>query len=117
MKNTILPLLIAVTMISFSASSQIQKGNLLVGGNIGNVNLGLNDPKIFSVILPRKLPGLLRTILPWVAMRNSGLKLQSIQVPQQVMELVLSGATTQALKVKWSTTAVSLQRLQQASVA
>ncbi|MEL1244973.1 outer membrane beta-barrel protein [Flavobacterium sp. DGU11] len=55
MKNTILPLLIAVTMISFSASSQIQKGNLLVGGNIANVNLGLNDPKIFSVDITPKV--------------------------------------------------------------
>ncbi len=45
MKNTRLLLLIAITAMGFSASAQIQKGNLMVGGNIANINLGLNDPK------------------------------------------------------------------------
>lgn len=34
--------------LAFSASAQIQKGNVLIGGNLANMNLGLDDPKIFS---------------------------------------------------------------------
>jgi len=55
MKNTTLLLLIAITAMGFGASAQIQKGNLMVGGNIANINLGLNDPKIFSVDVTPKV--------------------------------------------------------------
>jgi hypothetical protein len=46
--------LFAMLALGFSASAQIQKGNVLVGGNFGDVNLGLNDPKIFSIDITPK---------------------------------------------------------------
>jgi hypothetical protein len=36
------------------ANAQIQQGNVLVGGNLTNINLGLNDPKIFSLDITPK---------------------------------------------------------------
>lgn len=36
------------------ANAQIQQGNVLVGGNLSNINLGLNDPKIFSLDITPK---------------------------------------------------------------
>jgi hypothetical protein len=38
----------------FTASAQIQEGNVMVGGNFANVNLGLNKPNVFSVDLTPK---------------------------------------------------------------
>jgi hypothetical protein len=46
-KFTLLSFLILMTLI-FSAKAQIQKGNVLVGGNFANLNLGLNSPNVFS---------------------------------------------------------------------
>lgn len=37
-----------------AANAQIQKGNVMVGGNLTNINLGLDDPKIFSVDITPK---------------------------------------------------------------
>ncbi|EHQ28827.1 hypothetical protein [Mucilaginibacter paludis] len=54
MKKIALITCIAAIAATFSASAQIQKGNVLVGGNFGNINLGLNDPKIFSVDITPK---------------------------------------------------------------
>lgn len=36
------------------ANAQIQQGNVLVGGNLSNINLGLNDPHIFSLDITPK---------------------------------------------------------------
>jgi len=47
-KNSLLTLITIIAM-GFTATAQIQKGNILMGGNLANINLGLNDPKIFSV--------------------------------------------------------------------
>jgi hypothetical protein len=45
-------LLTATTVVA--ANAQIQKGNIMVGGNLTNINLGLDAPKIFSVdIIPK----------------------------------------------------------------
>jgi len=52
-KFTIIAALVAVTM-SFGAQAQIQKGNVFVGGNFANLNLGLDNPKVFSVDLSPK---------------------------------------------------------------
>ena len=38
----------AVTATVFTANAQIQQGNVLVGGNLANVNLGLDNSKVFS---------------------------------------------------------------------
>lgn len=52
-KFTFFAALVAVT-ISFNAKSQIQKGNVFVGGNFANLNLGLDNPKVFSLDLTPK---------------------------------------------------------------
>lgn len=55
MKNHYFLLAIAIISTTFSSSAQIQKGNLLIGGNLANINLGLNDPKILSATVTPKL--------------------------------------------------------------
>jgi hypothetical protein len=45
-------LLVAGTILG--ANAQIQKGNVMVGGNLANFNLGLDDPNIFSVDITPK---------------------------------------------------------------
>ena len=53
MKNFLATLLItATTMVG--ANAQIQKGNVMLGGNLANINLGLDAPKIFSVDITPK---------------------------------------------------------------
>ncbi|TFF37733.1 hypothetical protein [Mucilaginibacter psychrotolerans] len=54
MKKIIVITIAAVLSTGFLASAQIQKGNVMVGGNFANINLGLNDPKIFSVDITPK---------------------------------------------------------------
>ncbi|MBE9584244.1 hypothetical protein IM792_07285 [Mucilaginibacter sp. JRF] len=49
MKKFTLITAFALTALSFSANAQIQKGNVFVGGNFANLNLGLDDSKIFSI--------------------------------------------------------------------
>lgn len=41
-------LFVLVLALKFSASAQIQQGNVLIGGNLANINLGLDAPKVFS---------------------------------------------------------------------
>ena len=53
MKKFLATVIISATAL-FSANAQIQKGNVLVGGNLTNINLGLDDPKIFSVDITPK---------------------------------------------------------------
>lgn len=54
MKKFTLLTLFAVAAIGFSASAQIQRGNVFVGGNFANLNLGLDAPKIFSIDITPK---------------------------------------------------------------
>ncbi|MBD1393960.1 hypothetical protein [Mucilaginibacter glaciei] len=53
MKKFTLLFVLAVAFAA-SASAQIQQGNVLVGGNFTNLNLGLNDPKVFSLDITPK---------------------------------------------------------------
>jgi hypothetical protein len=54
MKKFFLPLLCVLFCATFSASAQIQRGNVMMGGNIGDINLGLDKPSVFSVnIVPK----------------------------------------------------------------
>jgi hypothetical protein len=54
MKKFFLPLLCVLFCASLCASAQIQRGNVMMGGNIGNLNLGLDAPNVFSVnIIPK----------------------------------------------------------------
>lgn len=48
MKKTSLLVLIASLFIGLSASAQIQKGNVLMGGDLANINLGLDNSKVFQ---------------------------------------------------------------------
>ena len=40
--------ILGLIMLGLSASAQIQRGNVLVGGNLANINLGLDNSKVFS---------------------------------------------------------------------
>jgi hypothetical protein len=48
MKKFFLTALAVATFAGFSAQAQIQKGNVLIGGNLANVNLGLDEGSMFS---------------------------------------------------------------------
>lgn len=54
MKKFTFLFLFAVAAFGFSAKAQIQEGNVLVGGNFGNINLGLNKPHVFSLDITPK---------------------------------------------------------------
>ena len=54
MKNFTLIILLVLITIGFSASAQIQEGNVLMGGDIANLNIGLNASKPFSLQLTPK---------------------------------------------------------------
>jgi hypothetical protein len=54
MKKIILIVFTAILSVGFNASAQIQKGNVLVGSNFANLNLGLDDSKVFSIDLTPK---------------------------------------------------------------
>jgi hypothetical protein len=47
-------LLCAVILFGISAHAQIQQGNVMVGGNFANINLGLNNPHVFSLDITPK---------------------------------------------------------------
>ncbi|WP_443944387.1 hypothetical protein ACJVDH_15880 [Pedobacter sp. AW1-32] len=49
MKKIFISTLFSAALMIGAANAQIQKGNVMVGGNLTNINLGLDDPKIFSV--------------------------------------------------------------------
>lgn len=53
MKKLLATIIVAATTV-FAANAQIQKGNIMVGGNLTNINLGLDDPKIFSIDITPK---------------------------------------------------------------
>jgi len=54
MKKHIIIAVIAITFAGLKANAQIQQGNVLVGGNFANLDLGLNDPKVFSLDITPK---------------------------------------------------------------
>ncbi|WP_233524537.1 hypothetical protein [Mucilaginibacter conchicola] len=57
MKKMFKPFIIALAAtlsLSYEAQAQIQKGNVMVGGNMADLNLGLDDSKVFSVELTPK---------------------------------------------------------------
>ena len=53
MKKIIIAM-VAILSVGFTANAQIQKGNVLVGGNFANLSLGLDNSKVFSVDLTPK---------------------------------------------------------------
>jgi hypothetical protein len=54
MKKLSLLLFSAVLVTGLTASAQIQKGNVLIGGNLADVNLGLDKPSVFSANITPK---------------------------------------------------------------
>ena len=54
MKKFTLIILLAIITAGFTASAQIQQGNVLMGGDIANMNIGLNASKPFSIQLTPK---------------------------------------------------------------
>ncbi|MDB5135569.1 MAG: hypothetical protein JWP37_2172 [Mucilaginibacter sp.] len=54
MKKLILIIVLLSGVMAFKASAQIQQGNVLVGGNFANMNLGLNNPHVFSLDITPK---------------------------------------------------------------
>lgn len=57
-----------------AAYAQIQKGNVMVGGNSTNINLGLDDPKIFSVDITPKAAWFIQDNLALGGYVNFGLE-------------------------------------------
>ncbi|WP_291143456.1 hypothetical protein [Flavobacterium sp. UBA7680] len=55
MKNYKILLAVAALAAGLNASAQIQEGNILIGGNLANVNLGLNGSKILSAEITPKI--------------------------------------------------------------
>jgi hypothetical protein len=54
MKKFFLPLLCVLFCATLSANAQIQRGNVMMGGNIGDINLGLDKPSVFSInVVPK----------------------------------------------------------------
>ena len=49
-----LVLLGIASMIAFAGNAQLQKGNVLVGGNIANFNLGLNEGSVYNISIQPK---------------------------------------------------------------
>ncbi|KLT63585.1 hypothetical protein [Pedobacter sp. BMA] len=73
MKKFLATVIIAATTV-FAANAQIQKGNVLVGGNLSNINLGLDDPKIFSVDITPKAAWFIQDNVALGAYVNFGLE-------------------------------------------
>ncbi|QQL49991.1 hypothetical protein [Mucilaginibacter ginkgonis] len=74
MKKSLLAITIALSTIALSAKAQIQQGNVLVGGNFTNINLGLNDPKIFSLDITPKAAWFVADNLALGAYANLGVQ-------------------------------------------
>ncbi len=68
--------LVALLIATFSAHAQIQKGNVFVGGNFANLNLGLDNPSIFSVDITPKAAWFIQDNLAVGGYVNLGLKTQ-----------------------------------------
>lgn len=73
MKKFLTTVIISATTI-VAANAQIQKGNVLVGGNLTNINLGLDDPKIFSVDITPKAAWFIQDNLALGGYVNFGLE-------------------------------------------
>lgn len=54
MKKFTLMTAFVLSVFTFGANAQIQKGNVFVGGNFADLSLGLDDSKVFSVDITPK---------------------------------------------------------------
>jgi len=76
MKRITFIALIAISAFSFNASAQIQKGNVFVGGNFADINLGLDNPSIFSVDITPKAAWFIQDNIAVGGYVNFGLQTQ-----------------------------------------
>lgn len=67
---------VALLAATFSANAQIQKGNVFVGGNFADLNLGLDNPSIFSVDITPKAAWFIQDNLAVGGYVNLGLRTQ-----------------------------------------
>lgn len=73
MKKKFTLAILAVCALFFSASAQIQQGNMMVGADIAELNLGLNEGGAFSFRLNPKAAFFIRSGLALGAYLNFGL--------------------------------------------
>jgi hypothetical protein len=75
MKKTILlfAVLAALLLKSNSASAQIQKGNILIGGDIGNLNLSLDNGGAYNILINPKVAWFIKTGIAVGGYANLGL--------------------------------------------
>lgn len=60
MKRNFICLIVFVSLFSVSASAQIQRGNVLIGADLANVNLGLDEGGNFSFLIRPKVAFFIR---------------------------------------------------------
>ncbi|MDB4902520.1 MAG: hypothetical protein JWQ63_1801 [Mucilaginibacter sp.] len=77
MKKFTLLFLIALVTLNFCVKAQIQQGNVLIGGNIANLSLGLNKPTTFSADITPKAAWFIVDNLALGAYGELGLQTQS----------------------------------------
>lgn len=73
MKRKLLLILSGIFLLSVSAYSQIQKGNVLAGGDIANFNIGLRSGSAFQMTIDPKLAFFIQDNLAIGAYINFGL--------------------------------------------
>ncbi|MET4137796.1 hypothetical protein [Pedobacter sp. UYP1] len=74
MKKFTLCLLTAILGVGLSANAQIQKGNVMVGGNLANLGLDLNGSKNFSLDITPKAAWFIQDNVALGGYVNLGLK-------------------------------------------
>jgi hypothetical protein len=73
MKKSLFMLAVVLTAGTFAAKAQIQRGNVLVGGNLANFDLGLNEGSRFSMDITPKAAWFVRDNTAIGAYVNLGL--------------------------------------------
>lgn len=74
MKKFFLTALAIVTFAGLSAQAQIQRGNVLIGGNLANINVGLDAPSVFSFDVTPKVAWFVQDNIAIGAYTNFGLQ-------------------------------------------
>ncbi|MHA4842575.1 hypothetical protein ACX0G7_00365 [Flavitalea antarctica] len=60
MKRNFICLIVFISLFSVSVSAQIQRGNILIGADLANVNLGLDEGGNFSFLIRPKIAFFIR---------------------------------------------------------
>ncbi len=74
MKKIILLIITSLVFLSFPSIAQIQKGNILAGGDIANFNIGLQKGSAFSMTIDPKLAFFIKDNIAVGAYINFGLQ-------------------------------------------